>query len=80
MDNGKAEQDGEAATRPQQGTVQRAVTPMELHTNEKATAESVRIQYEAYLAFPNDGNAGLLGAAMRTYQSAWMNGRRRVLD
>jgi hypothetical protein len=61
-----------------QATVQRQMTDKEMEEHEKSCARSCTAFMNAYLSFPNARNFDLLLDHMRDYQSAWMNGRKRL--
>ena len=61
-------------------TAMRLITPEEMHRAEKLSAEACRGHIEAFIRLPNASNYDNLSLALRELQSAWMIGRKRVME
>ena len=58
----------------------RALTSLEMHHIEKCRAEELHACVRSFVAFPTLENFQRIQTASSAYITAWMNGRRRILD
>jgi hypothetical protein len=57
-----------------------AFTPKQMANSETELARLLKVWLEFYMGFPTADNFDGVCAQMREYQTAWMNGRRRLVD
>lgn len=57
----------------------RALTVQEMHDVEMGIREGLMQHVRSFCEYPSQGNIEGVGELLHRYQTAWMNGRKRVV-